>query len=97
MSSVAAAPQHDSMTQFATVDNQLTLSGFSLNQIGAMLGKDVFYAYDKAVIAQQVTKFRLAIPDRIKLHYAVKANPNAAVVSFMRPLVDGFDVSPKSS
>lgn len=92
-SNLVAAPQHDSMTQFVTVNNQLTLSGFNLSQISAMLGKDVFYAYDKAVIAQQVERFRSLIPARIKLHYAVKANPNAAVVNFMRPLVDGFDVA----
>ena len=92
-SNLAAAPQHDHMTQFATVDNQLTLSGFNLSQIGAMLSKDVFYAYDKAVIAQQVERFRRFIPPRIKLHYAVKANPNAAVVNYMRSLVDGFDVA----
>lgn len=92
-SNLAAAPQHDHMTQFATVDNKLTLSGFNLSQIGAMLSKDVFYAYDKEVIAQQVERFRRFIPARIKLHYAVKANPNAAVVNYMRSLVDGFDVA----
>lgn len=92
-SNLAAAPQHDHMTQFATVDNKLTLSGFNLSQIGAMLSKDVFYAYDKEVIAQQVERFRRFIPPRIKLHYAVKANPNAAVVNYMRSLVDGFDVA----
>ena len=94
MSSITLnTPQHDSMTQFGLSGDNITLGGFTLAQISTMLDKKVFYAYDRSVIAQQVQRFRHAIPARIKLHYAVKANPNAAVVHYMRPLVDGFDVA----
>uniref|UniRef100_A0A486XRN3 Diaminopimelate decarboxylase n=1 Tax=Rheinheimera sp. BAL341 TaxID=1708203 RepID=A0A486XRN3_9GAMM len=94
MSSIASgAPQHDSMTQFGQAGSQLTLGGFSLNQISTMLGKNVFYAYDRRVIQRQVDSFRAAVPARIKLHYAIKANPYWPVVQHMRPLVDGFDVA----
>ncbi|MBU2115529.1 MAG: pyridoxal-dependent decarboxylase, exosortase A system-associated [Gammaproteobacteria bacterium] len=81
------------MDQFSQADNQLTVGGFKLNQIGAMLGKSVFYAYDRAVIGAQVQRFREFIPKRIKLHYAIKANPYWPVIQHLRGLVDGFDVA----
>lgn len=84
---------HQLMDQFSQADNQLTVGGFKLNQIGAMLGKSVFYAYDRAVIGAQVQRFREFIPKRIKLHYAIKANPYWPVIQHLRCLVDGFDVA----
>lgn len=84
---------HQLMDQFSQADNQLTVGGFKLNQIGAMLGKTVFYAYDRAVISAQIQRFRELIPGRIKLHYAIKANPYWPVIQHLRGLVDGFDVA----
>ena len=84
---------HQLMDQFNQADNQLTVGGFKLSQIGAMLGKTVFYAYDRTVISAQVQRFRALIPDRIKLHYAIKANPYWPVIQHLRNLVDGFDVA----
>ena len=84
---------HQLMDQFSQADNQLTVGGFKLNQIGALLGKTVFYAYDRAVISAQVQRFRELIPKRIKLHYAIKANPYWPVIQHLRGLVDGFDVA----
>lgn len=90
---VKSAPKHQEMDQFIAENGQLKLAGFSMAQIGAMLDKKVFYAYSRDVIAAQVDKFRQQIPSRIKLHFAVKANPYPAVVNFLKPLVDGFDVA----
>ena len=86
---------HQLMDQFSQADNQLTVGGFKLNQIGALLDKTVFYAYDRAVISAQVQRFRELIPKRIKLHYAIKANPYWPVIQHLRGLVDGFDVASK--
>ncbi len=73
------APKHQVMDQFAAVDGQIHVAGFTMTQISAMLDKKVFYVYSRDVIAAQVEKFRQQIPPRIKLHFAVKANPNPAV------------------
>ncbi|GGW62783.1 pyridoxal-dependent decarboxylase, exosortase A system-associated [Alishewanella tabrizica] len=86
-------PQHEQMSQFSQEDNQLLVGGFNLNAISQLLDKRVFYAYDRQIIQQQVARFRQHIPGRIKLHYAVKANPYWPVVQFLKPLVDGFDVA----
>jgi diaminopimelate decarboxylase len=87
------APVHEQMSQFTQHDNQLLVGGFNLSAISQLLGKTVFYAYDRQIIQQQVARFRQHIPDRIKLHYAVKANPYWPVVQCLKPLVDGFDVA----
>ncbi|MBU1308863.1 MAG: pyridoxal-dependent decarboxylase, exosortase A system-associated [Gammaproteobacteria bacterium] len=84
---------HERMDQFEQCDNQLMLGGYRLEQIGAMLGKSVFYAYDRSVITKQVQRFRAVIPAGIKLHYAIKANPYWPVVQHLRSQVDGFDVA----
>jgi diaminopimelate decarboxylase len=52
-----------------------------------------FYAYDRQLIAQRIAELRRLLPAGIQLHYALKANPMPALVNFIAPLVDGFDVA----
>ncbi|TMH29070.1 MAG: pyridoxal-dependent decarboxylase, exosortase A system-associated, partial [Betaproteobacteria bacterium] len=52
-----------------------------------------FYAYDRALLRARVAQLRSALPPRIKLHYAMKANPMPALVCFMAGQVDGIDVA----
>ncbi|MBC3765778.1 pyridoxal-dependent decarboxylase, exosortase A system-associated [Neptunicella marina] len=84
---------HENMDQFATQNGQLLIGGKNLDSIAAMTGKDVFYAYDAAIVQQQVDLFRQHIPSAIQLHYAVKANPYVPLVHRMVDWVDGFDVA----
>lgn len=91
--SQSSAPTHEQMSQFNQHSNELLIGGYRLNELSTLLAKDVFYAYDRAVINQQVARFRTAVPARIKLHYAIKANPYWPVVQHLKPLVDGFDVA----
>ena len=41
----------------------------------------------------RIRTLRRAMPDRLRLHYAMKANPMPAVVQHMAGLVDGIDVA----
>ncbi|MFC7000273.1 hypothetical protein ACFQMB_00815 [Pseudobowmanella zhangzhouensis] len=86
-------PNHVPMSQFSVRASQLLIGEKSLDEIAVMLGKDVFYAYDSAVINQKIQQFRQNMPDRIKLHYAIKANPYPPLVGRMVGWVDGFDVA----
>ena len=52
-----------------------------------------FFLYDAGRIARQVAAFRDAMPDRVRLHYAVKANPFGPLLDTISPLVDGFDLA----
>lgn len=86
-------PVHVEMNQFEIQDQQLLVGGKPLDNIADILDKQVFYAYDKAIVKQQIDKFHRHIPSAIKLHYAVKANPYPALVNAMKDWVEGFDVA----
>jgi diaminopimelate decarboxylase len=57
------------------------------------VGRTPFYAYDRGQIAHRVRDLRGQLPDKVELHYAIKANPMPALVGFMSTLVDGLDVA----
>jgi diaminopimelate decarboxylase len=86
-------PVHEDMNQFPVNDGQLLIGGQTLDTIADMLDKQVFYAYDKAVVKAQIDLFHKHIPSSIKLHYAIKANPYSPLINAMRPWVEGFDVA----
>lgn len=51
------------------------------------------YVYDFDAIAQRIDTIKSLFQDHFKLYYAVKANPNVHLLSRMKPLVDGLDIS----
>lgn len=89
----AAKPVHAPMSQFAVNDGELVVGGQRLSRLAARVGQTPFYAYDRGLLRQRVEQLRAALPRRLKLHYAMKANPMPAVVQFMAGLVDGIDVA----
>jgi diaminopimelate decarboxylase len=86
-------PVHAPMNQFAVQAGELVVGGERLSNLAARVGQTPFYAYDRGLLRQRVAELRTALPPRIKLHYAMKANPMPAVVGFMAGLVDGVDVA----
>ncbi|WP_341869967.1 pyridoxal-dependent decarboxylase, exosortase A system-associated [Sphingomicrobium sediminis] len=56
-------------------------------------GSSPIFLYDTERVAAQVESFRRLMPDRLALHYAVKANPFGPLLDFIAPLVDGFDLA----
>lgn len=87
------APVHAPMDQWPRQDGELVVGGEKLSLIAARVGSTPFYVYDRALIRQRVAELRAALPQGIKLHYAMKANPMPALVCFMAGLVDGIDVA----
>ncbi len=73
--------------------NCLQIGGMSLTSLAEQVGSTPFYVYDRSLISERVAQLRAALPAEIHLHYAIKANPMAAVVQHMAGLVDGFDVA----
>ncbi len=90
---VSSAPTHETMTQFDVVDSQLIIGGVPLGQLAARVGQTPFYAYDRGLLRSRVAQLRAALPNNVKLHFAMKANPMPAVVGLMASLVDGIDVA----
>ena len=81
------------MTQFQCRDGELLVNGHPLSRIAARVGQTPFYVYDRSLLRARVAELRAALPRSIKLHYAMKANPMAAVVALMAGLVEGIDVA----
>jgi len=51
------------------------------------------YIYDFAIVESRIARLRAALPDRVSLHYAIKANPLPELLAAIAPLVDGLDVA----
>jgi diaminopimelate decarboxylase len=81
------------MSQFGWQGSELVVGGMPLSRLVARVGQTPFYAYDRALLARRVAELRGALPPEIELHFAMKANPMPALVSFMATLVDGIDVA----
>ncbi len=88
-----ALPVHAPMDQFPVREGELVVGGERLSLLAARVGQTPFYAYDRGLLRARVETLRAILPRRIKLHYAMKANPMPAVVGFMAGLVDGIDVA----
>ena len=86
-------PVHASMNQLASADGQLLVGGIPLERLAARTGQTPFYAYDRQLLIERVAELRAALPNSVKLHYAMKANPMPALIGVMAGLVDGIDVA----
>ena len=86
-------PVHAPMNQFAVGDGELLVGGQRLSVLATRVGQTPFYAYDRSLLRRCVAHLREVLPEGVKLHYAMKANPMPAVVGFMAGLVDGIDVA----
>jgi len=78
---------------FAAIDGELAIGGVRARALVAMAGGAPLFVYDAAMIAARVAALRKAMPARLDLHYAVKANPFAPLLAFMATQVDGFDIA----
>lgn len=81
------------MNQFPLQQGELVVGGMGISRLAARVGHSPFFAYDRSLLRARVTQLRSALPAKLKLHYAMKANPMPAVVAFMAGLVDGIDVA----
>ncbi|WP_051965823.1 type III PLP-dependent enzyme [Kitasatospora mediocidica] len=51
------------------------------------------YLYDLAALRRHAAAVRAALPERVELYYAAKANPQAPLLTALRDAVDGYEVS----
>ena len=86
-------PTHVQMNHFAVADDQLLVGDQPISRLAECVGQTPFYAYDRQILKSRIRELREALPDTVKLHYAMKANPMPAVVGLMAGLVDGIDVA----
>ena len=79
--------------RFGTLAGELKVGGMPLSRLAARVGSTPFFAYDRTLLDDRIDGLRAALPDRIRLSYAMKANPMPAVVQHLAGRVDRIDVA----
>lgn len=77
----------------ADADGLLLIGGRTADDLVAEAGGTPLFVYDTRLIQQQIDLFRSTMPPGVALHYAVKANPCAPLLSWIADKVNGFDVA----
>ena len=78
---------------FDTIDGELAIGGRKASDLVAEAGATPAFVYSTALLQRRVAELRAAMPKRLGLHYAVKANPFPPLLKVMSELVDGFDIA----
>ena len=78
---------------FAAIEGELVVDGRTASALVAKAGDTPLFVYSRALIVARVTRLRAAMPKRLAVHYAVKANPYILLLEFMSGQVDGFDIA----
>lgn len=78
---------------FAALDGELAIGGRKASDLAADAGPTPLFVYSRDMLRSRVAALRAAMPARLGINYAIKANPYAPVLEFMAGLVDGFDVA----
>ena len=86
-------PAHAPLNQFPIVNDELVIGGLPLPQLVEQVGRTPFYAYARDAIRQRIEQLRTLLPEDLRLHYAVKANPYPPLVQLMADLADGLDIA----
>lgn len=86
-------PEHAPITGFPVKEGELTVGGVKVSQLALRVGTTPFYAYDRALITERIAHLRKYLPSRLKINYAMKANPMPAVVQHISQIIDGMDTA----
>jgi len=79
---------------FGARDGVLTIEDAKVTELIAQVGGATpVFVYSGAMMRARVAALRSAMPERLAIHYAMKANPFAPVLRLMAGLVDGFDIA----
>lgn len=71
----------------------LAIDGRKVTVLVEQAGGTPLFVYSSGLIRGRVASLRHNLPDRIALHYAVKANSYVPILQLFAGLVDGFDIA----
>lgn len=78
---------------FGAIDGVLAIDGRKATDLVAEAGGTPLFVYSRAMLSARMNALRAAMPKRLSIHYAVKANPYGPLLRHMLSLVDGFDIA----
>ena len=93
MSEIKTKPVGPIPQGYETKDGQLAIGGRTASDLVEAAGRTPLFVYSRDLLDARVAQLRAALPSRIGVNFAVKANPHPDVIAHMAPLVDGFDVA----
>ncbi len=78
---------------YSALNGELAIGGMAASALVEQAGDTPLFVYSSDHLRQRVGDLRAALPQRLAIHYAMKANPFGPLLSLMNGLVDGFDVA----
>lgn len=90
---ISTAKKHIEQNDFSSRNNELHVGDMAVSELMERSKGRPFYAYDRSIMSRNVEKLRRALPERISLHYAMKANPMPEVVRHISAATKGIDVA----
>jgi diaminopimelate decarboxylase len=78
---------------YEAIDGVLAIAGRKVTDLVAEVGRTPLFVYSRDLLSARVAALRAAMPERLAIHYAVKANPYQPLLKHMLELVDGFDIA----
>lgn len=78
---------------YEAIGGVLAVGGRPVTEWVEEAGETPLFLYSADLIRSRVAQLRAAMPERLALHYAVKANPFGPVLELFSGLVDGFDIA----
>ncbi|MBY6217620.1 pyridoxal-dependent decarboxylase, exosortase A system-associated [Qipengyuania aquimaris] len=78
---------------FTAIEGELAISGRRTSELVEEAGRTPLFVYSKSMIEQRLADLRAAMPDGLKINYAIKANSYAPLLEYISPLVDGLDIA----
>lgn len=74
-------------------DGMMMIGGERADILVERAGDTPLFVYDVGIVRQRMAALRAAMPDKLGIHYAIKANSHPVFLTAMRQIVDGFDVA----
>lgn len=78
---------------YGAIDGVLAVGGRKVTDLVAEAGGTPLFVYSADLLRERVASLRAAMPERLAIHYAVKANPFVPILQVFSGLVDGFDIA----
>ena len=69
--------------EFNAKDGELVIGGRTVSSLVKEVRDTPLFVYSRDMIAQRITALREAMPDRLRIHYAMKANPYPPLLEFI--------------
>jgi diaminopimelate decarboxylase len=78
---------------FVAINGELAIGEHMASALVEQAGGTPLFVYSADLMGRRMSDLRSAMPERLRIHYAMKANPYEPVLELMAGLADGFDIA----